>query len=95
MSLHGTKAGRTRLALIKSANENSITTLIKTLVTREEKRDLIAERNPLHYMFGEYLVSRKYEEKYEDFINRNYIGEVNEHLYTREESKNEKASASI
>jgi len=49
----------------------------------------------LHYMFGEYLVSRKYEEKYEDFINRNYIGEVNEHLYTREESKNEKASASI
>ena len=95
MSLHASEGARKRLALIKSANENSITTLIKTLVTREEKRDLIAERNPLHYMFGEYLVSRKYEEKYEDFINRNYIGEVNEHLHTREESKNEKANASI
>lgn len=69
---------RSRANLIEKANENSITNLIKTLVTREEKRDLIAERNPLHYMFGEYLLSRKYDESYTDFINRNYIGEVNE-----------------
>ena len=67
---------RSRANLIDKANENSITTLIKTLVTRQEKVDLVTERNPLHYMFGEYLKTRKYEEKYEDFINRNYIGEI-------------------
>jgi len=69
---------RSRANLIEKANENSITNLIKTLVTREEKRDLIAERNPLHYMFGEYLVSRKYDESYTDFINRNYIGRIDD-----------------
>ena len=67
-----------RKSAIASANENSITTLIKTLVTKEEKRDLVTERNPLHYMFGEYLKVRKYDESYTDFINRNYIGEVHE-----------------
>lgn len=69
------KSYRTRASTIKHANENSIATLIKTLVTREDKVNLVVERNPLHYMFGEYLVSRRYEEKYEDFINRNCIGE--------------------
>ena len=76
MSLHGTAGGRQRLSLLKEANENSITTLIKTLVTRQEKVDLITERNPLHYMFGEYLKTRRYDESYEDFINRNYIGRI-------------------
>lgn len=76
MSLHGTEGGRQRLALIKEANENSITTLIRTLATRQEKVDLVTERNPLHYMFGEYLKVRKYGESYEDFINRNYIGRI-------------------
>ena len=57
-------------------NSNSITHLIKTLATRQEKVDLVAERNPLHYMFGEYLRVRKYDESYEDFINRNYIGRI-------------------
>ena len=65
-----------RKSAIASANENSITTLIKTLVTRQEKVDLVTERNPLHYMFGEYLKVRKYDESYEDFINRNYIGRI-------------------
>ena len=74
--INETKDGRGRLKLIKEANENSITNLIKTLATRQEKRDLVAERNPLHYMFGEYLLTRKYDEKYEDFINRNYIGRI-------------------
>lgn len=76
MSLHGTKAARKRLALIQQANENSISTLIKGLETREEKRNLISERNPLHYMFGEKLVSRKYSESYEDYVNRQYIGRI-------------------
>ena len=65
-----------RKGAIAQANENSITTLIRTLVTRQEKVDLVTERNPLHYMFGEYLRVRKYDESYEDFINRNYIGRI-------------------
>jgi len=73
--LRGSRNHKTKLM---QANENSITHLIKTLATRQDKVDLIAERNPLHYMFGEYLLTRKYDEKYEDFINRNYIGESNE-----------------
>jgi hypothetical protein len=68
--------GCSRKGVIAQANENSITTLIKTLVTREEKIDLITERNPLHYMFGEFLRVRKYDENYEDFINRTYIGRI-------------------
>lgn len=72
--IHVTRAGRETIKQAEQANKNSITHLIKTLATRQEKRDLIAERNPLHYMFGEYLLTRRYEEKYEDFISRNYIG---------------------
>jgi len=68
---------RSRATLIEKANENSITTLIRTLVTRQEKVKLVTERNPLHYMFGEYLSVRKGSESYEEFINRSYIGESN------------------
>ncbi len=67
---------RSRKNLLEKAQENSITTLIKTLATRQEKVDLITERNPLHYMFGEYLTVRKGSESYEEFINRNYIGRI-------------------
>jgi hypothetical protein len=77
MTIKLLKGNRKRTATIKEneeINRNSIATLIKTLATRQEKVDLIAERNPLHYMFGEYLAVRKYEESYEDFINRTYIG---------------------
>jgi hypothetical protein len=73
--LKGSRDHRTKA---EQANENSITHLIKTLATRQDKVDLVTERNPLHYMFGEYLATRNYEEKYEDFINRNYIGEAHE-----------------
>ena len=76
MTIKILKDGRNRKAKIVQANENSIAMLIKTLATKQEKRDLVAERNPLHYMFGEYLVTRKYGESYEDFINRNYIGRI-------------------
>lgn len=82
MTIKILRDGCSRKSVIASANENSITTLIKTLVTRQEKVDLVTERNPLHYMFGEYLKVRKYGESYEDFINRNYIGEVNEKAST-------------
>ena len=75
MTIKILRASRSRKVIVTS-NENSITRLIKTLATRQEKRDLVAERNPLHYMFGEYLLTRKYDEKYEDFINRNYIGRI-------------------
>ena len=78
MTIKLLRDGCSRMTVKEQAevNKNSITHLIKTLATRQEKRDLIAERNPLHYMFGEYLLSRRYEEKYEDFISRNYIGRI-------------------
>ena len=76
MTIKILRDGCSRKGVIAQANENSITTLIKTLVTRQEKVDLVTERNPLHYMFGEYLRVRKYDESYEDFINRNYIGRI-------------------
>lgn len=78
MTIKILRDGCSRLTVKENAeiNRNSITHLIKTLATRQEKRDLVAERNPLHYMFGEYLLTRKYDELYEDFINRNYIGRI-------------------
>ena len=78
MSTHILKDERKRMTIKEQAevNKNSITHLIKTLATKQEKRDLIAERNPLHYMFGEYLRVRKYDESYESFINRTYIGRI-------------------
>ena len=78
MTIKILRDGCSRLTVKENAeiNRNSISTLIKDLVTREEKRDLVTERNPLHYMFGEYLLTRKYDESYEDFINRNYIGRI-------------------
>lgn len=78
MTIKLLRDGCSRMTVKEQAevNKNSITHLIKTLATRQEKRDLIAERNPLHYMFGEYLLTRKYDEKYEDFISRNYIGRI-------------------
>lgn len=78
MTIKLLRDGCSRMTVKENAevNKNSITHLIKTLATRQEKRDLVAERNPLHYMFGEYLLTRRYEEKYEDFISRNYIGRI-------------------
>lgn len=78
MTIKLLRDGCSRMTVKEQAevNKNSITHLIKTLATKQEKRDLIAERNPLHYMFGEYLLTRRYEEKYEDFISRNYIGRI-------------------
>lgn len=78
MTIKLLKDGCSRMTVKEQAevNKNSITHLIKTLATRQEKRDLIAQRNPLHYMFGDYLLTRRYEEKYEDFISRNYIGRI-------------------
>ena len=78
MTIKILRDGCSRMTVKENAevNKNSITHLIKTLATRQEKRDLVAERNPLHYMFGEYLLTRRYEEKYEDFISRNYIGRI-------------------
>lgn len=75
MTIKILKAGSSRKSRIVTSNENSITTLIKTLATRQDKVNLVTERNPLHYMFGEYLLTRKYDENYEEFINRQYIGE--------------------
>jgi len=55
MSLHGTPASRKRLRLIEEANAKSISTLIKDLPSVEAKKQLVLERNPYHYIFGEKL----------------------------------------
>ena len=75
MTIKIARGNRSNKSLIVTRNENSITNLIKTLATRQEKEELISERNPLHYMFGNYLLTRRAGEKYEDFINRSYLGE--------------------
>jgi len=78
MTIKLLRDGCSRMTVKEQAevNKNSITHLIKTLATRQEKRDLVAERNPLHYMFGEKLVTRRYGEAYEEYVGRQYIGEI-------------------
>jgi len=65
---------RNRDSLIAQANQNSIATLIKTpTMTAQEKRAMIAERNPYFYVFGERLLPMSVD--YHDHLNRLYLGE--------------------
>ena len=64
MSLHATKASRKRLSLIEEANANALSNRIKELETEEAKRRLIAESNPLLYLFGYALNPKTYLETY-------------------------------
>ena len=66
MSLHGSKASRNRLNLLEQAKQNAISTRIKELTTTAEKRQLIAEKNPLLYLFGTVLNPNNWEKQYED-----------------------------
>lgn len=62
--------------LIEKANMNSLTHLLKSKVTLDEKRELVKERNQLLFVFGENLkVFNQAYQSYEDFINHQYIGE--------------------
>ena len=45
-----------RKSKLKDVNENSLTHLLKNKdLTMEQKRELVAERNPYLYIFGEKL----------------------------------------
>lgn len=65
---------RSRKRLLEQANANSIATLIKSkTMTAQEKRDMIAERNPYFYVFGERLLPMSVD--YHDHVNKLYLGE--------------------
>ena len=66
MSLHGSKSSRNRLNLLEQAKQNAISTRIKELTTTAEKRQLIAETNPLLYLFGTVLNPTNWSEQYEN-----------------------------
>ena len=60
MSLHATKSAKARLNSIAEANRNALHSLLPKLTTAKEKRELIAERNPLLYLFGTVLNPANY-----------------------------------
>lgn len=67
---------RNRDNLIEQRNQNSLTHLLKNKeLTLEQKQELIKERNPFLYVFGDYLVPQG-DRSYEEFINHQYLGEV-------------------
>ena len=51
---------RNRDTLIEQRNKDSLTHLLKTNLTTDEKRILIAETNPLLYLFGTVLNPANY-----------------------------------
>jgi len=53
--IHVTQAGRETRKQVEQANAKSISTLIKDLPSVEAKKQLVLERNPYHYIFGEKL----------------------------------------
>ena len=57
---------RSRVKLIEQANHNALTHLLKTNLTTDEKRILIAETNPLLYLFGTVLNPANYLTKEND-----------------------------
>jgi hypothetical protein len=71
---------RSRDKLIEQRNKNSLTHLLsfKSKLTLDEKRELILERNPYLFVFGEKLTPHNHYtlETYPDFINHEYLGEA-------------------
>ena len=70
---------RNREKLIEQANQNSLTHLLKDKqLTTEDKQKLIAEHNPLLFIFGERLNPHNHYDlqDYNSFINHQYLGEV-------------------
>jgi hypothetical protein len=66
---------RNRKKLIEQRNENSLTHLLKSKeLTIEQKRALVAERNPFIYALGTKLIpaTPKTLEEYADYVERIY-----------------------
>jgi hypothetical protein len=64
---------RNRDKLIEQANRTFISCLIKSDMTATQKRDMIAEKNPWLYIFGERLLPMSVD--YHDHENKLYLGE--------------------
>lgn len=64
---------RSRVNLIEQRNQNSLTHLLKQEGTIEEKRELIRERNPYLFIFGDHLTPQN-GKSYEEYINHLYLG---------------------
>ena len=65
---------RSRVNLIEQRNQNSLTHLLKSVPTLDEKRELIRERNPYLFIFGDNLKPQG-GRSYEEYINHLYLGE--------------------
>jgi hypothetical protein len=66
---------RNRDSLLEQRNRNSLTHLLKAKdLTLEQKQELVRERNPFLYIFGDHLVPQG-EQDYATYINKLYLGE--------------------
>ena len=59
---------------IVQIDNDSLMMLIKTKVTLDEKRELVRERNPFLFIFGEKLTPQNNQD-YATYINKLYLGE--------------------
>lgn len=66
---------RCRENLIEQANSNSLMALLKTTdMSLKRKQELVKERNPLLFVFGEKLEVQG-NRSYHEFINHLYLGD--------------------
>lgn len=66
---------RCRENLIEQANKNSLMALLKTAdMSIERKQELVRERNPLLFVFGERLEAQGNND-YATYINKLYLGD--------------------
>ena len=65
---------RCRASLIEQRNINSLTHLLRSNeVSIYKKRELVRERNPYLFIFGDHLTPQG-GRSYEDYINHLYLG---------------------
>lgn len=65
---------RSRAKQIEQIERESLMMLIKTKVSLDEKRELVKERNPFLFIFGEQLVVQGGQD-YATYINKLYLGD--------------------
>jgi len=67
---------RNRDSLLEQRNRNSLTHLLKDKgLTLEDKQEIVKERNPYLFIFGDNLTPQGGND-YATYINKLYIGEV-------------------
>jgi len=73
------KAKRSRANFIEATKLSNLTHKLSLCETTEQKRQIIAETNPLLTIFGEALTPHDHYTltTYDEYIDHEYIGEVN------------------